>query len=188
MLRPALERGEYRRGSGSLRVWHVITPPGQASGETDTRVQVTVDSADADVSLVLQQAFFADIASRYPGWEPASSQPVNPSDLAPPDGIWIVAFRDGHAIGCGGLQRFDAETGEVRRIFLDQSERGRGTGRRLLVELEEHAKRLGYRRVRLTTGDGQPEALRMFQSAGYEEILPFTDGVFTRHWMEKALQ
>jgi GNAT superfamily N-acetyltransferase len=112
---------------------------------------------------------------------------VKPSDLAPPVGIWLVACRDGHAIGCGGLQRLDAETGEVRRVFLETTERGRGTGRRLLAELEEHARRLGYTRVRLTTGDRQPEALRMFQRAGYEEIPPFTDGVFTRHWMEKAL-
>jgi len=165
----------------------MIAPLGEACGEVVTPVKVTVERADAEVSLVLQRAFFADIASRYPGWEPASSQSVVPSELAPPDGIWLVAYRDGHAIGCGGLQRLDAETGEVRRIFLDQTERGRGTGRRLLVELEEHARRLGYKRVRLTTGDGQPEALRMFQSAGYEEIPPFTDGVFTRHWMEKAL-
>jgi len=162
-------------------------PPGEAGGRTDTGVLVTVERADVGMSVALQQAFFADIASRYPGWEPASSQSVVPSDLAPPDGIWLVAYRDGRAIGCGGLQRLDAETGEVRRIFLDQTERGRGTGRRLLVELEEHARRLGYRRVRLTTGDGQPEALGMFQSAGYQEIAPFTDGVFTRHWMEKAL-
>jgi GNAT superfamily N-acetyltransferase len=162
-------------------------PPGEARGGSDAGVQVTVERPDAAVSLVLQQAFFADIASRYPGWEPASSQSVVPSDLAPPDGIWLVAYRRGHAIGCGGLQRFDAETGEVRRIFLDKTEHGRGTGRRMLVELEEHARRLGYKRVRLTTGDGQPEALRMFQSTGYQEIPPFTDGVFTRHWMEKVL-
>jgi GNAT superfamily N-acetyltransferase len=146
-----------------------------------------VERADAEVSRVLQEAFFADIASRYPGWEPASSQAVEPSDLAPPDGIWLVAYRDGRAIGCGGLQRLEPEIGEIRRIFLDKTERGRGTGRRLLVELEEHARRLGFRRVRLTTGDGQPEALGMFQSAGYHEIPPFTDGVFTRHWMEKVL-
>jgi GNAT superfamily N-acetyltransferase len=165
----------------------VIPPPGEALGDTHSPVQVAVERADAEVSLALQQAFFADIAARYPGWEPASSQPVNPSDLAPPAGIWLVAYRDGHAIGCGGLQRLDAETGEIRRIFLDQTARGRGAGHRLLVELEEHARRLGYKRVRLTTGDGQPEALRMFQSTGYEEIPPFTDGVFTRHWMEKAL-
>jgi GNAT superfamily N-acetyltransferase len=165
----------------------VITPPGEPRGEIDTRVRVTVERADTEVSLGLQQAFFADIASRYPGWEPASSQSVKASDLAPPVGIWLVAYRDGRPIGCGGLQRLDAETGEVRRIFLDQTERGRGTGRRLLVELEEHARRHGYKRVRLTTGDRQPEALGMFQSVGYEEIPPFTDGAFTRHWMEKAL-
>jgi hypothetical protein len=35
--------------------------------------------------------------------------------------------------------------------------------------------------------DRQPEALRCFQSSGYEEIPPFTDGVFTRHLMEKSL-
>jgi GNAT superfamily N-acetyltransferase len=165
----------------------VSTRAGKTRGEIDSRVQMTIERADTDVSLVLQQAFFSDIASRYPGWEPASSQSVAPSDLAPPHGIWLVAYRDGRAIGCGGLQRLDAETGEVRRIFLDQTERGRGTGRRLLVELERHARRLGYKRVRLTTGDGQPEALGMFQVAGYQEIPPFTDGVFTRHWMEKAL-
>lgn len=155
--------------------------------EVGPGVQLTVERADTEVSLVLQQAFFADIASRYPGWEPASSQSVEPSELAPPVGVWLVAYRDGHAIGCGGLQRLDADTGEVRRIFLDKTERGRGTGRMLLIELEEHARRRGYKRVRLTTGDRQPEALRMFQSSGYEEIAPFTDGAFTRHWMEKAL-
>jgi GNAT superfamily N-acetyltransferase len=165
----------------------VINPAGEARGEIDRAVRVTVERADAEVSRALQEAFFADIASRYPGWEPASSQSVEPSDLAPPDGIWLVVYRDGRAIGCGGLQRLEADTGEVRRIFLNKTERGRGTGRRLLVELEEHAQRLGYRRVRLTTGDEQPEALGMFQSAGYKEIPPFTDGVFTRHWMEKAL-
>jgi len=110
VLRPAVEQGDHRGGSGSLRVWHVILPPGEARGEIDARVQVTVERADADVSLGLQRGFFADIASRYPGWEPASSQSVNPSDLEPPVGIWLVAYRDGHPIGCGGLQRLDAET------------------------------------------------------------------------------
>jgi GNAT superfamily N-acetyltransferase len=165
----------------------VISPAGESHGEIDTGLEVTVERADAEASLVLQQAFFADIAARYPGWQPASSQSVEPADLAPPDGIWLVAYRDGHAVGCGGLQRLDADTGEVRRLFLDKTERGHGTGRRLLFDLEDHARRVGYKRVRLTTGDGQPEALRMFQAAGYEEIPPFTDGVFTRHWMEKLL-
>jgi GNAT superfamily N-acetyltransferase len=150
-------------------------------------LKLAVEPPDSEVSLALQQAFFVDIASRYPGWTPASSQSVRSSDLAPPDGVWLVAYLNGRAVGCGGLQRLDDETCEIRRIYLDQRARGRGIGRALLTQLEDHATRLGYRRVRLTTGDAQPEALGLFRSRGYEEIAPFSDGVFTRHWMEKQL-
>jgi GNAT superfamily N-acetyltransferase len=65
--------------------------------------------------------------------------------------------------------------------------RGRGVGRRLLEELEGHARRLGYRRVRLNTGDRQPEALRLFRSAGYLEVEDFNGYAFAHHWMEKEL-
>jgi len=153
----------------------------------DDDVTVAVERADAKVSLALQEAFFADIAERYPAWVPASSQSVLPSDLAPPNGVWLVAYLGRRAVGSGGLQRLDADTAEIRRLFLDESARGRGVGRRLLAELESHARRLGYECVRLTTGDGQAEAVRLFQTAGYREIPPFTDGVFTGHWMEKGL-
>lgn len=146
---------------------------------------LAVEPADSGVSLALQRAFFAEIASRYSGWEPASSQSVQPSELAPPDGAWLVAYLNGRPVGCGGLQRLDADTAEVRRIFLDEQARGRGIGRALLAQLEDQARDLGHRCIRLTTGDAQPEALGLFKSAGYEEIPPFTDGVFTRHWMEK---
>jgi GNAT superfamily N-acetyltransferase len=157
---------------------------GEGSGDD---VTVAAEPADADVSLALQKAFFADIAARYPGWAPASSQSVQPSDLAPPNGVWLVAYHDRRAIGCGGLQRLDRDTAEIRRLFIDESARGHGLGRRLLAELESHARRLGYKRVRLTTGDSQAESLRLFQTANYQEIPPFTGGVFTRHWMEKSL-
>jgi GNAT superfamily N-acetyltransferase len=150
-------------------------------------VRVVVERADSDVSVALQEAFFADIATRYPGWTPGSSQKVEPAELAPPSGIWLVAYLDGRAVGCGGLQRLDELTAEVRRIYLDASARGRGIGRTLLRELELNALGFGYGRVRLTTGDGQPEALGLFQSVGYQEIEPFTDGTFTTHWMEKTL-
>jgi GNAT superfamily N-acetyltransferase len=146
-----------------------------------------VEPADSAPSLALQQAFFADIATRYPGWSPRSSQSVEPSELAPPSGVWVVAYLDDVPVGCGGLQVLDADTAEVRRIYLAPEARGRGIGRQLLNELERHARDLGYRRVRLTTGDSQPEALQLFQSTGYEEVAPFTDGAFTRHWMEKQL-
>jgi hypothetical protein len=54
---------------------HVIPPPGETRGEIDTQIQVTVERADADVSLGLQQAFFADIASRARGGSRAAPSP-----------------------------------------------------------------------------------------------------------------
>jgi GNAT superfamily N-acetyltransferase len=152
-----------------------------------SKLMLTVELADSEASVALQHAFFAEIASRYPGWEPASSQSVESADLAPPTGIWVVAYLDGRPVGCGGIQALDSRTAEVRRIYLHASARGHGVGRAILGELERHARRLRYERVRLTTGDSQPEALRLFQSAGYLEIAPFTDGAYTSHWMEKTL-
>jgi GNAT superfamily N-acetyltransferase len=96
--------------------------------------------ADSEISTALQEAFFADIASRYPGWKLASSQSVKPSELAP-TGTWIVAYLDGRPVGCGGLQALDTESAEIRRIFLDPSARGRGIGRAILAELACHMRR-----------------------------------------------
>jgi GNAT superfamily N-acetyltransferase len=150
-------------------------------------LSLAVEAADSETSLDLQQGFFADIAARYPGWSPTSSQSVEADELAPPSGAWVVAYLDGRAVGCGGLQRLDERVAEIRRIFLDESVRGRGVGRALLARLEDEARAIGYERVRLTTGAEQPEALGLFRSQGYEEIEPFTDGAFTSYWLEKSL-
>jgi GNAT superfamily N-acetyltransferase len=99
----------------------------------------------------------------------------------------VVAYLDGQPVGCGGVKGLDNETAEIRRVFLDREARGHGIGRTLLRELEEHARRIGYVRARLTTGNRQPEALALFRSAGYLEIPAFNGNVFTRHWMEKSL-
>jgi len=99
----------------------------------------------------------------------------------------VVAYLAGRAVGCGGLQRVDSETGEIRRIYIDGSARGRGIGRTVLAVLELHARQAGYVRLRPTTGDRQPEALGLFRSTGYREVAPFTTGAFTRHWLEKPL-
>ena len=91
-------------------------------------ITLALEPADSATSLALQEAFFADIASRYPGWEPGASASVDPAELAPPTGAWVVAHLAGRPVGCGGLQRVDAETGEIRRIYLEESARGRGIG------------------------------------------------------------
>lgn len=88
----------------------------------------------------------------------------------PPNGIFLVARDDGRAVGCGGVCRFDETRAELKRMYVAPEMRGRGIGRRLLVELEDAARRFGYAGIVLETGDRQPEALGLYASAGYERI------------------
>ena len=91
--------------------------------------------------------------------------------FVPPDGVFVVLRDDGgRAIGCGGVARFDDVRGEVKRMYVVPEARGRGLGRRLLDELEAHARALGYARLVLETGDRQPEALGLYASSGFERI------------------
>lgn len=48
--------------------------------------------------------------------------------------------------------------------------RGAGFSRRMLSALEDEARSLGYRRVRLETGVHQHEALGLYRSSGFAEI------------------
>jgi GNAT superfamily N-acetyltransferase len=88
-----------------------------------------------------------------------------------PDGVFLVVRGDdGAAVACGGIARFDTERAELKRMYVVPPARGLGLGRRILVELEEAARRLGYTAVVLETGDRQPEALGLYASSGYERI------------------
>jgi putative acetyltransferase len=88
----------------------------------------------------------------------------------PPDGVFLVVREESRAVGCGGVCRYDETRAELKRMYVVPELRGRGFGRRLLVELEQEARRLGYRGIVLETGDRQPEALGLYESAGYERI------------------
>jgi GNAT superfamily N-acetyltransferase len=146
-----------------------------------------MEAADNPVSLDLQRAYFADIASRYPGWSPDLIPSADPAEVAPPVGAWVVIYLNGDPVGCGGLKRLDDTSAELKRIYLGGAARGRGLGRRLLEELELHARDLGYQRLRLDTGNLQPEALGLFRSAGYGEIPDYNGNTWATYWMEKRL-
>lgn len=137
--------------------------------------------------MELQRAYFADIASRYQGWSPDLIPSADPAEVAPPFGAGVVAYLDGRPVGCGGVKRLDATSAELKRLYLASSARGRGVGRRLLDELESHARALGYEVLRLDTGDRQPEALGLFRSAGYEQSADYNGNAWATYWMEKRL-
>ena len=88
--------------------------------------------------------------------------------------VAFFVLRDGAApAGCGGIQLFGTEYGELKRMYVRPEFRGRGFGRLLLDHLAAHAQRHGIQLLRLETGIHQTEAIAMYERAGFRRIPPF---------------
>ena len=72
-------------------------------------------------------------------------------------------------------------------MYVVPAARRRGHARRLLSALEEDARRIGLRRVRLDTNAQQPEAVALYHACGYAEIADYNGSPTATHWFEKEL-
>ncbi|WP_443945274.1 GNAT family N-acetyltransferase [Pedobacter sp. AW1-32] len=82
----------------------------------------------------------------------------------------VVAFKDGKAVGCGAFKPFDANSTEIKRMFVHPDFRQQGIAKIILTELESWSKSLDFERCVLETGKKQPEAIALYQKAGYSVI------------------
>jgi GNAT superfamily N-acetyltransferase len=125
------------------------------------------------VAAELTTAALAELARRYGGDGDAS--PMRPSDFAPPHGAFLVAYLDGEPAGCGGWRSSPALPGaaEIKRMFTHQDFQRRGVASALLRALEDSAREAGMTRMVLETGTAQPEAIALYEKAGYERIAGF---------------
>jgi GNAT superfamily N-acetyltransferase len=85
----------------------------------------------------------------------------------------VVAHAGGQAVGCGAFRPYDAHSVEIKRMFVHPDLRSQGIAAKILAELERWAAEAGYARCILETGDKQPEAIRLYQRAGYTLIPNF---------------
>ena len=82
----------------------------------------------------------------------------------------VVCYVDEKAIGCGAFRESDQHTIEIKRMFVSAAYRGKKIGMHILNELEIWAAELNYSAAILETGIKQPEAIRLYEKAGYHRI------------------
>ena len=144
-----------------------------------------VDAAGDEAQHCLRQ-YFAEIDRRFDsGFDPELSI-TGIDELRPPRGVFLVARRGSEPIGCGGLT-FAGDAVVIKRMWVAESARGLGLGRRLLAALEEQARSHGAARALLETNRVLAEAIGLYRSAGYHEVEPFNDEPYAHHWFEKRL-
>jgi GNAT superfamily N-acetyltransferase len=125
--------------------------------------------ADPRVQALVRQAL-TELGERYGG--SGDDTPVALTDFDPPAGRFFAAVDGDRLVGCAGWRRHGTDA-ELKRMFTTQAARGRGVARRLLTAIEESARAAGLSRVILETGDKQPEAVGLYESAGYVRIDDF---------------
>jgi DNA-binding MarR family transcriptional regulator/predicted GNAT family N-acyltransferase len=146
-----------------------------------------IDPADPRARYCLQ-AYFAELDRRFDeGFDPGRSITADDEELRPPAGLLLVVSLGEDPIGCGALKFHDKEPAELKRMWVAESARGLGVGRRLLGELECNAVTHGARMVRLETNKTLTEAINLYRSAGYTEVSAFNNEAYAHHWFEKPL-
>jgi DNA-binding MarR family transcriptional regulator/GNAT superfamily N-acetyltransferase len=134
------------------------------------------------------QEYFAELDRRFDtGFDPGLSISAGDDELRPPAGLFLVATLQGKPIGSGALKFHNDAPTEIKRMWVAESARGLGVGRRLLGELEKHAADHGAKAVRLETNKSLVEAISLYRSAGYLEVAPFNTEPYAHHWFEKQL-
>ncbi|WP_435257655.1 GNAT family N-acetyltransferase [Thioclava sp. FR2] len=139
-------------------------------------------------SLASMQDYFAELAAIFPqGFDPGPLTEESLSSMRAPDGLFLLAFDGRTAIGCVGLRREDATTGEVKRLWVAPAARQSGLARALMAEIETKARTMGLSRLVLDTSRHLPKAVAFYHRQGWTEIARYNDNPYAHHFFEKRL-
>ena len=150
-------------------------------------IDIRVEDPRSDAARFCIESYFDEINRRFDaGFDREANMP-GVFAMAEPQGLFLVARLRGEPIGCGGLRFHADEPPDIKRMWISPDARGLGLGRRLLSELERHAREHGATIIRLETNRVLREAIQLYRSAGYVEVPPFNDELYAHHWFEKQL-
>lgn len=82
----------------------------------------------------------------------------------------VLIYFDGKAVACGCFKKYDANTVEIKRMFVSPEARGKGIAQKILQELEFLAAQKGFSYAVLETLHKQTAAIALYQKVGYEIV------------------
>ncbi|HEX8140763.1 MAG TPA: GNAT family N-acetyltransferase [Pyrinomonadaceae bacterium] len=138
--------------------------------------------AEREAQVAQARALFREYAAAMPGIDLCFQNFETelrelPGAYAPPRGRLLLAFVDEGAdeelAGCVALRPRDAETCEMKRLYVRPAWRGRRVGLELAHTVIREAREIGYKRMLLDTLPIMGDAIRLYRSLGFKEIEPY---------------
>lgn len=87
--------------------------------------------------------------------------------------IYFIALdEDGQVAGGVGIAEFEGieDCAELQKLYLDDSAKGKGYGKELLLLAENWARSAGYRKLYLETHTNLSAALKLYEKMGFHLI------------------
>lgn len=170
----------------AVRVFRGDFLPGYGTTATPDAREIRVEVTDASDPVARQ--LLADYVrmreSDMPGYRAA---PVDATAFRPPAGVFLVAYIDSRAAGCGGIRLLRPERAEIKHVWVEPWARRRGVARSLLAELEAEARRLRARELALDTNSRLDAAAALYKAAGFEPTEAYNDNPNADRWWRKDL-
>lgn len=143
------------------------------TSNTETDFKKLISKLDKYLSIVNgeQDAFYA------------------PNNVLDPLDTAVIAYYNNKPVGCGCFKRFDEDSVEIKRMYVDPDLRGRGIASTILNELEKWAKENGFKYTVLETGLKLDDANALYRKQGYEVIENYGQyaGITSSVCMKKTL-
>ncbi|MDQ6769894.1 MAG: GNAT family N-acetyltransferase [Gemmatimonadota bacterium] len=149
-----------------------------AEHRAGSSLEIVPEALTSPVATALIAQLNADLSADYP--EPGATHfKLDPGEVAPGAGVFVVARWNGRPVGCGALRclreaalmrELGPRVGELKRMYVARDMRGKGIGRALLDRLESEARLLGLDRLVLETGTRSAEAIALYRRAGFTSI------------------
>ena len=88
--------------------------------------------------------------------------------------VFLGALEDGAVLAIGSVKLCE-EYGEIKRLYVPHTHRGKGLAKKIMVELERLLADRELAWARLETGVHQSEAIGLYEALGYCMCEPFGD-------------
>jgi ribosomal protein S18 acetylase RimI-like enzyme len=131
---------------------------------------ITQERPDTADSIALIEELESHLASYYPC---ESRHGYSVEKLIREEVAFFLIRDDGRPAGCGGVQLYGTEYGELKRMYVRPEFRGLGFGKSMLEHLAEYARSRGVGLLRLETGIYQHAAIGLYEGFGFQRIPPF---------------
>lgn len=93
-----------------------------------------------------------------------------PGKYAPPTGCFLLAREGRVPVGCVAYLARGNETVELKRMYVDPGQRGKGVGVKLVLALIENARRQGARRIVLDSYHTMHSAHKIYRNLGFKDV------------------